>query len=99
MMLELAGGGNCDFVEMVRLFFQMTVDVFAVSYPYNDHKEFPIEDLVNDAIFSRTDAIKFFLRIEQLAIGGAGIDCQCLYVRDQLSLDFFGVSCDKIAGP
>lgn len=63
MMLELAGG-DCNFVEMVRLFSQVTIDVFSVSYPDNDHKESLTQDLVNDAIVSRTDAIKFFLRIE-----------------------------------
>jgi hypothetical protein len=43
--------------KVERLFSQMAVDVFSVSYSYDDHKEFFIQDLVNDAIVSRTDAV------------------------------------------
>ena len=59
----------------IRLFSQMTVDVFAVSYPNNDYEQFPFLDLIYDTVVSRTDAIKFFFCIEYLASGRARINC------------------------
>lgn len=43
----LSPGGE---VNVVGLLSQMSVDVFAVADPYNDHEEDFISDLVNDAI-------------------------------------------------